>query len=1031
MRKNNRRSPALVVFAIFLSVIFLGHAASYARAGAVPPIIDLNGEAAGVDYNATFTEDEGAEPIVSATGLTVNNGEDTVLTAAKATLTSRPDGAAESLSANAGSTGLTVKYTSATGELTVTGNGSVDHYVQVLRSLTYNNTSQSPDNTTDRTVLITVSDGPQVSQPATSTIAIYAVNDAPVLDNSGDMVLPAVNEDDQNPGGNSVSGIIKSAEQQGQDRITDADKNALEGMAVIEAGSANGVWQFSVNAGSTWQAFGTVSNTSAVVLDETARIRFVPNANFIGSASFLFRAWDRAGGRPSGETGVDVSINGGTTPFSSASEMVTINVQSFNDLPIVDLNGPEEGTSYTAQFFENGSAVPIADFDATITDGDHTALAKITVTLTNRPDGNAESLAADTTGTNITAAPYNPTTGQLVLNGPESAQNFQQVLRLITYANSMVSPVTTARTITVVANDGVDDGPVATSSVTINPMNNAPVLDASAVLSLGDVAEDTLEPSGSPIAQVLGAADNPITDPDSGALEGIAVIGADTSHGVWQFSTTGPPAANWQPMGVVSDTAAVLLSDASWIRFVPAANYYGPSGGLLFRAWDQTAGGNGQRDVNVSVNGGNTAFSVNTNTISAVVTPLNDPPVLGGLPAAPLSYVEDAAPLPLPGISITVTDSDSPLLASATVRLTNPLDGDAEWMLAKTDGTSIVAIYEGGVMQLTGAGSPAAYQQVLRSIVYWNASQDPNPADRFFQISVADSQGSGTPRDIAVHVQPVNDPPELDLDGVGPDGNYATTFFINRGPVPIVAESLVANDIDDTTLRSATIRIVNLRNKQAEILSADLAGVGNIKANYDSTTGTLSLTGVDSVANYQRVLRTITYDNILPQPDTETRMVEFTVTDGVGISEVRQTVISLAEASIVQHYLPMVTWAYRRSEEPNDTCAESLGLMLNVDESFHADDVHDWFYFDLPAAADVTVELRDFTPADGQIVVAGEQEAGQGCAGLQLLGSDGSDQPNKTVDLDQQPAGRYYVWVINDGIAGSNITYRLFIRATP
>ena len=33
-----------------------------------------------------------------------------------------------------------------------------------------------------------------------------------------------------------------------------------------------------------------------------------------------------------------------------------------------------------------------------------------------------------------------------------------------------------------------------------------------------------------------------------------------------------------------------------------------------------------------------------------------------------------------------------------------------------------------------------------------------------------------------VQVQPVNDPPEIDLDGVGPGLDFVTTFFINRGP---------------------------------------------------------------------------------------------------------------------------------------------------------------------------------------------------------------------------------------------------------
>lgn len=1030
MKTINRRSW---VWVLLLPVIVLGYQVATVAAAAVPPILDLNGDAPGADFSATFTEDEGAEAIVSVTGLFIDNGEDTTLTAAKATLTNLPDTVHESLSANAGATGLNVQYSEESGELTIKGGGSVDAYEEVLRTLTYNNTSQSPD-IADRIVLVTVSDGQMISQPVTSTVAINAVNDAPVLDNSGNMMLVAINEDPDLAiySGNSVTTIIKSAEAGGENRITDADAGSPEGFAVIEAGSGNGVWQYSINAGSSWLPFGAVSNTSAVLLDGVARVRFVPNPNFSGSAGFSFRAWDQSGGLPSGSTGVDVSLNGGITPFSAESEMVTINIQSINDLPIADLNGPATGTDYATQFYESGPPAPVADLAATVTDEDHASLGSLTLTLTNRPDGPAESLAATTTGTNITAAPYDPATGRLVLTGPDTLANFQQVLRLVIYQNSSVVPSTAARMVTVVANDSVSDGPVATSTITINPVNSAPVL-APVVLSLGEIAEDATQPVGATVAQLLAAAGDPITDPDVGAVEGIAVTDADNSHGQWQYTTANPPAgdADWLPVAPVANTAALLLSDIAWLRFVPAPNYSGLSGDLTFRAWDRTSGANGQRDVDVSVNGGNSAFSVNTGTLAATITPVNDLPTVGGLPTEPLLYIEDDDPLLLAGSSLTVTDADNAMLTSATVRLSNPLDGDAEWLLVNTNGFGIAAAYADGVLQLTGAASPAAYQQVLRTVRYWNASQDPSPDERLIELNVADSAGSGPAAGLVVQVQPVNDPPEIDLDGVGPGLDYGTTFFINRGSVPVVADSMTVTDIDNTTLKSATVAILNPQDGQAEILTVDTTGVTNIKVNYDLATNILTLSGVDSLANYQRVLRTVRYNNTLPLPDAEIRVIEFILADSADNSETRHTSLAFAEAPNVRLFLPMVSWAYRRSEEPNDACSQAMGLNLNVDEPFRADDENDWFFFDLAAAAEVVVEMRDFSPLAGQIVVATENQPGQGCGGLRLLANNGSSGLDKFVPLGQQPAGRYYIWVINDGPQDANAIYRLYVRAVP
>lgn len=1019
---NTHRAIALLAALLLASALLIRWSAPAAATRTNDtPLLDLNGDATGVDFTVTFSEDEGPKPIVAIEGLTITY-TGAQLTSARAKLLSRPDGALESLSVDLGATALSVKYEPGKGLLTVSGTGSVADYQQVLRTLVYDNTSQSPD-TTDRLVEVAVSDGSTDSLPATATIFINAVNDAPVLDNTGNMVLPAIQEDDVNSGGGSVKGIIESAEQQGEDRITDVDEDALEGMAIIEAVSANGVWQYSLTAGANWLPFPAVSNTAAVLLNETSRIRFVPAAGYSGAASFSFRAWDQSAGRENGQTGIDVSINGGTTAFSAQSETVAIDIVAVNDLPVVDLNGPEDGTGFSAQFIGGGPAVAIADLDAAVSDADHTTLSTLTATLTIRPDGPAEWLAAATEGTGITAAPYDATTGRLVLSGSAPLATYGQVLRSITYQNSAGSPSTVARVVEVVAHDSVNSGNAAVSTIQVSPSNSAPVLVALSPISLGDVAEDTAQPGGMAIAPLLAKAGDPITDSDPGALEGIAVEAAAGTNGSWQFSLINPPsgATDWQPVGVVSTTMALLLPDTAWLRFVPAPDYSGPSGDLTFRAWDRTTGNAGQR-VDASQNGGTSAFSSATGIVLATVTPLNDPPALSGLPAAPLAYVEDAAALPLmPGV--IVSDVDNATLASATIRITNPLDGDAEWLQAVTTGTAITADYEGGLLQLTGVAAQAVYQQVLRSVTYLNTSQDPTADDRAIQITVSDALSSSVVYALSAQVQPVNDTPDLDLDGTTAGSDYETVFYINRAPVPI-APHLVLADRDNTTMRSASIRITNLRNGQAELLSIDVSGAVNIRRSYDPVTGILSLTGADSVAAYQQVMRTLTYDNALPQPDRVDRLIEFTVSDAGGPSVARQTRIQLLPAPTAYMLMPMVV---RRGEEPNDTCIDAFRVSLNREDAFLPDDTVDWFYFDLTAAANVTVELRDFTPGRGQLNVATGNTA---CQQLQLIGTSGDPTPNKTVNLGRREAGRYYIRIIIDGPTSQTAAYRLAVRTT-
>ena len=325
------------------------------------------------------------------------------------------------------------------------------------------------------------------------------------------------------------------------------------------------------------------------------------------------------------------------------------------------------------------------------------------------------------------------------------------------------------------------------------------------------------------------------------------------------------------------------------------------------------------------------------------------------------------------------------------------------------------------MLQLCGADSLGADPQLLLSVSYRNTGQDPDGADRLLEVTVVDAENSSPAQVLIVQVQPVNDPPQLDLNGAGAGFDHETFFFINRAPVP-VAPDLVLADQDNTTLRGATIRIVNLQDGQAELLAVDVSGATNINLDSNNLANdVLRLTGTDSVANYQLVLRTITYDNNLAQPNTTDRRIEFTLTDASGVSTPRQTLLHLLPAPTARLLMPMVS---RRGEEPNDSCAEAFQLFVNRSETFLPDDAVDWFVFDLAAAAEVTVELRDFSPRRGQLNVA----TGQGCQQLQLIGTSGEPTTDKTVSLGRREAGRYYIRVIADGPLSQTAAYHLFVR---
>ena len=116
-----------------------------------------------------------------------------------------------------------------------------------------------------------------------------------------------------------------------------------------------------------------------------------------------------------------------------------------------------------------------------------------------------------------------------------------------------------------------------------------------------------------------------------------------------------------------------------------------------------------------------------------------------------------------------------------------------------------------------------------------------------------------------------------------------------------ITSSLLAFDVDSNNLSGATIQIsINDRSDQDLLAFTNTA---NITGSWNVATGTLTLTGTDSVSNYRTALRSVTYHNTSGSPNTLLiRTVDFQVTDGVLSSNVLSrdvTVQSLSTPAVL------------------------------------------------------------------------------------------------------------------------------------
>jgi len=226
--------------------------------------------------------------------------------------------------------------------------------------------------------------------------------------------------------------------------------------------------------------------------------------------------------------------------------------------------------------------------------------------------------------------------------------------------------------------------------------------------------------------------------------------------------------------------------------------------------------------------------------------------------------------------SISVSD-DLNSIVSGTVSISNRLDGTLENLSSSLtpSSTPVSASYNAatGMMTFTGVGTGMNYRTALGSVKYNNTSASPNMTARAIQFTASDSTARS-----AVATKWVS------LRTQQPAGNTAPIVSLTSGTIQFVAnqgavfvDSGMTVGDDSTTIGAASVLINNFRDATYETLTVDTLGYP-ITTSYGN--GQLSLSGQDTPAHYQDVLRTLRFNDTCPTPNTETRSLQISVYDG-------------------------------------------------------------------------------------------------------------------------------------------------------
>ncbi|MEN5092178.1 retention module-containing protein [Pseudomonas protegens] len=236
-----------------------------------PPVIDLDANnssgATGADYKVTFTEGTAGPGVsIADTDLSITDPDSTLLTGATIVLTNRQPG--DSLNLGNSVNGININANSKDGSITLTlsGNATLADYMQQIKNITFTNNSEDP-STTPRTITVTVTDGGNYSNVATTTVNVVAVNDAPTATGG------AVTGTEDTPLALTWSNF----------GVSDVDSPAANLGVKITQLPGEGKLQYL--DGSTWKDVANNQTFSKADID-AGKLRFTPDANESGTNGY-------------------------------------------------------------------------------------------------------------------------------------------------------------------------------------------------------------------------------------------------------------------------------------------------------------------------------------------------------------------------------------------------------------------------------------------------------------------------------------------------------------------------------------------------------------------------------------------------------------------------------------------------------------------------------------------------------------------------------------------------------------------------
>ncbi|MBD8708414.1 retention module-containing protein [Pseudomonas sp. CFBP 13711] len=911
-----------------------------------------------VNFDGTSYTENGA-PVAIVNNFSITDVDSTQLSSAKITLTGIQ---AEDLivsqyykggtDGTTGTTSLGISYklsNDANGNIVIdlTGKASVADYETLIKSITYADNSENP-STAPRGVTIAVTDVDangtnNLTVVHDSQINVIAVNDAPVVDAAT---------------GNGNEDTIVAV------KLTGSDVDGTIDHFNLVNTPANGTF-YSDAAGT--QPLTNLNDITAT--NNGATIYFKPDANWNGSTPFTYTAVDNQG-LPAATPGTG-----------------TINVTAVNDAPVVNFDSTSYTENGAPVAIVNNFS--ITDVDSTELSSAKITLTGIQAEDLIVSQYYKGGTSGDTSlGIKYTLS--NDANGNIVidLTGKASVANYETLIKSITYADNSENPSTAPRGVTIAVTDADANGTnnltvVHDSQINVISVNDAPVVNAAS----GAGKEDTtiaVKLSGSDVDGTIGHF-NLVTAPAHGTfysdaagtqpLTNLTNIAATNNGATIYFK----PDANWAgdttftytavdnqnlPAGntatgtinvtPVADAPIVTVTNAqgdedSAIKLdlsaalvdTDGSESLGPVivGGIPVGAVLSDGNGHSYTSIPVSEGGDGEAYLTGWNLSTLTITPPKDFNGSFNLQVSSTSTesANNDSATTVKSLTVNVASvNDAPVVNTATgngnedtivaVKLTgSDVDGTIDhFNLVNTPANGTFYSDAAGTQPLTNLNDITATNN--GATIYFKPDANWNGSTPFTYTAV-DNQGlpAATPGTGTINVTAVNDAPVVNFGSI--------TYTENGAPIAIVKDFSIT-DVDSTELSSAKITLTGIQAEDlivSQYYKGDNSGDTGLGIKYTLSNDAngnivIDLTGKASVANYETLIKSITYADNSNNPSTTPRGVTIAVTDVDANGTNNLTVVHDSQINVISvNDAPVTKPATATGDEDNTVAVKLTG----------------------------------------------------------------------------------------------------------